>query len=394
MTTHTTHPAPAQHLAPWAYRVLAVAAGAIGIAASAVTARFFVVALEQIEADAPARDALLAAGVLMIVTELSAFFLAALLPAQQLRALRVQLLLCAGLLVAFEGATIYIGQRAMQQAAQAQASSLQTRTEQAQASLDAQRQTAAALRSNGVTQSASKYSWVRQDGAATLQRAADIEQRTAPLAQELASLQAQQRPTLTSTLGHAGMLAYTVARALLVSCMGLVMCGAAGALLRAARHSKDLQPKQAVALAAPVQPAIKTAAPTLTVAGALGRWRSVAAPLAGMAMAPVAFAVPAAIAAPALPVLRSTPADTATTAAPPPTVATAAPDAPVDARYERLRAGVLAGHVKPSVREMHASVGGSTLAMRDYQQRLVAEGAIERHGQGYRLCQPAQAALI
>lgn len=387
-------PSAAQHLAPWAYRVLASAAGAIGIAASAVTAQFFVVGLQQIEADAPARDALLAAGVLMIVTELAAFFLAALLPAQQLRALRAQLLLCAGLLVAFEGATIYIGQRAMQQAAQAQASSLQTRIQQAQTSLTAQQQTAAALRSNGSAQSASKYSWVRQDGAATLQRAADIDQRTAPLAQELASLQAQQRPTLAGALGHAGMLAYTVARALLVSCMGLVMCGAAGALLRAARQASALQSKQPVAPAMQAQTATKTVANAWTVAGARGRWRSVAVPLAGMALVPVAFAGPPAIAALALQAPRSTPADTAPTVAPPPTATTAAPDAPDDARYQRLRAGVLSGHIKPSVRAMHAAVGGSTLAIRDYQQRLAAEGVIERHGQGYRLCQPSQGALI
>ena len=385
MTTHTTHTAPAPHLAPWAYRVLAVAAGAIGIAASAVTARFFVVALEQIESDAPARDALLAAGVLMIVTELSAFFLAALLPAQQLRALRVQLLLCAGLLVAFEGVTIYVGQHAMQQAAQAQHSSLQTRITQAQASLQAQRETTAALRDNGATQSDSKYSWVRQDGAATLLRAASIEQRTAPLAQELATLQAQQRPTLTSTLGHAGMLAYTVARALLVALMGLVMCGAASALLRAARYSSVLQSNKPAAPAKPAQAAIKTVAvPAVTVASATGKWRSVAAPLAGMAMAPVAFAVPA-LPAPTLPALHTTPAAPA---------ATAAPDAHCDDRYQRVRTGVQQGHIKPSVRAMHAAVGGSTVAMRDYQQRLVAEGVIERHGQGYRLCQPTQAALI
>ena len=384
-TPASAEPGAAAHLAPWAYRTLAMAAGAIGIAASAVTARFFVVALEQIETDAPARDALLAAGVLMIVTELSAFFLAALLPARQLRALRVQLLLCAGLLVAFEGATIYLGQRALQQAADAQASSLQTRIQHAQASLQAQQQTAAALRANGATQSDSKYSWVRQDGAATLLRAASIEQRTAPLAQELATLQAQQRPTLTSTLGHAGMLAYTVARALLVALMGLVMCGAAGALLRAARYSSVLQSNKPAAPAKPAQAAIKTVAvPAVTVASATGKWRSVAAPLAGMAMAPVAFAVPA-LPAPTLPALHTTPAAPA---------ATAAPDAHCDDRYQRVRTGVQQGHIKPSVRAMHAAVGGSTVAMRDYQQRLVAEGVIERHGQGYRLCQPTQAALI
>ena len=98
-STHqaSADPEAAQHLAPWAYRTMAVAAAAIGIAASIVTARFFVAGLLQLEADAPARDALIAGGMLMIATELAAFFIAALLPTERLRALRVQLLLCEGL---------------------------------------------------------------------------------------------------------------------------------------------------------------------------------------------------------------------------------------------------------------------------------------------------------
>ena len=397
------------NLAPWAYRLLAVLAGAIGIAASIVTAQFFIAGLLQLEADAPARDALIAAGVLMIVTELAAFFLAALLPSQRLRALRVQLLLCAGALVAFEGATIYLTQRAMQQVSDTQASSLHTRITHLQATLAAQRTTAAALRDNAATQSASRYSWVRQDGAATLHRAADIDQRTAPMAQELAALQAQQRPSIAAALGTTGALAYTVARAVLVSVMGLVMCGAAGALLRAARQASAPQPKPAVAPATPAQAAIKAVAqpgstgtvapaqklPTASVASASGRWRSAAAmPLAVLAAPAVAMAAPTVpVQQPAVAV-APTSAAASTTPAPQPSSTPASHATGTDARYQRLRTAVLAGHVKPSVRAMHAAVGGSTLAIREYQQRLADEGAIQRHGQGYRLPQAAQAALI
>lgn len=70
------------------YTLLALITAAIGLASSAVTLDFFVLGLQRLEADALARDALIAAGVLMIVTELAAFGLAALLPVAQLRALR------------------------------------------------------------------------------------------------------------------------------------------------------------------------------------------------------------------------------------------------------------------------------------------------------------------
>ena len=50
------------NLSPSAYRWLAAAAAAIGIAASVVTAQFFIVGLQRLEADAPARNALIAAG--------------------------------------------------------------------------------------------------------------------------------------------------------------------------------------------------------------------------------------------------------------------------------------------------------------------------------------------
>lgn len=117
-------------------------------------------------------------------------------------------------------------------------------------------------------------------------------------------------------------------------------------------------------------------------------------PLAVLAAPAVAMAAPTVpVQQPAVAV-APTSAAVSTTPAAQPDSAPASHATRTDARYQRLRTAVLAGHVKPSVRAMHAAVGGSTLAIREYQQRLADEGAIQRHGQGYRLAQAAQAALI
>ena len=383
---YTPHlPETGAHLPSWAYRWLALASGLIGIAASVVTARFFVVGLERIEGDAPARDALVAAGILMIVTELVAFFIAALLPAHRLRALRAQLLILAVLLVSFECATIYLTQRVLAHGAEAQHSSEKTRIEQLQDSLKAQRMTATALRENGVLQSESRFNWVRETGATTLNQSAELERQMAPLVIELSKLQSQQRPTLSDTLGTNGMLAYSVARAFLVTVMGLVMCGAAGALLRAGRKP--------VATDTVAKPLSFKAVATVTVAPDTGKCRSRAViPLLGFAMAtvvPTVMAVPAVV-VPAAPKATAAPVASVAQDAPPPPPA---PDPQDTDRYTQARAAVIDGSVKPSVRALQAAIGGSTLSIRAMQQRLLDEGVIERHGQGYRLRSDEQTQL-
>ena len=108
--------------------------------------------------------------------------------------------------------------------------------------------------------------------------------------------------------------------------------------------------------------------------------------MASVALAPVAFALPAALAAPV-----ATAAPTVPTPAPTPKPPTApqapkaVPTAPTDTRYQQARAGVLDGSIKPSVRALHAAIGGSTVSIRALQQQLLQERVIERHGQGYRL---------
>ncbi len=53
------------------------------------------------------------------------------------------------------------------------------------------------------------------------------------------------------------------------------------------------------------------------------------------------------------------------------------------ARFKRIRAGVLAGKIRPSVRGIQAVEGGSQEVVADYLQQLEADGVIVRKGRGY-----------
>lgn len=230
MTTTTDQTMPR-----WVYGLLASVAATIGLAASFITAKFFILGLERLEADNAARDVLIATGVLMILTELLAFGLSALLPTHQLRALRTKLIICGTLLLTFEVATIYITQVALMQTATATATATETRINGLQASIESRRAAAESLRANGKLQSASSNAWTRTLGAKALREALEAEQAIDPLTTELAKLQSEVRPNLTTVIGENGMLIYSVTRAFLISAMGLVMFAAAGALLRVSR---------------------------------------------------------------------------------------------------------------------------------------------------------------
>lgn len=218
----------------WAYLLMAAVTAAIGLASSAVTAKFFVLGLDKLESDPMARSVLVATGVLMIVTELAAFGLAALLPAHKLRSMRATLLACGALLLAFEATTIYVTQAAIDQASEVEASSASQRIRELQQSIESRRAAAKSLRANGETQSASSNSWTRTLGASALRDALRVEDQIAPMAAELAKLQASAKPTMGSVLGQTGTQIYGIIRGLLISAMGLVMFSAAGALVREA----------------------------------------------------------------------------------------------------------------------------------------------------------------
>lgn len=222
----------------WAYLLIAAVTAAIGLASSAVTAKFFVLGLDKLESDPMARSVLVATGVLMIVTELAAFGLAALLPARKLRSMRATLLACGALLLAFEATTIYVTQAAIDQASEVEANSNANRIKELQLSIDSRRAAAQSLRANGEIQSSSSNAWTRTLGASALRDALRVEEQIAPMAAELAKLQAGAKPTMGSVLGQTGTQVYGIVRGLLISAMGLVMFSAAGALVREALPHK------------------------------------------------------------------------------------------------------------------------------------------------------------
>ena len=257
----------AVHLPRWVYMALAAMTATIGLAASGVTAKFFILGLERLEPDPMARSILVATGLLMIATELAAFGIAALLPANKLRSVRRKLIATGLLLLAFEAATICMTQGALDQASESAAMASTQRVQELQATIQARRAAAQSLRANGTQQSASSNSWTRTLGAAALRDALKVEDQIGPLASELAQLQAAERPTTASVLGAQGVVVYGLARGLLISAMGLVMFGVAGAFLRegmAINHGAPAaQPTAAIQQAKPAGPKMRLSAPAL-----------------------------------------------------------------------------------------------------------------------------------
>ena len=441
------HPIP---LPRWARIVIALACVGIGIASSAVAGWLLVRGLELTEPDDKARLILTAAGVLMIMTELTAFFLTALLPTARMYQLRVM----GVALLVFEITTIYGTRLVLSDSAESAAIAHTTRIENLQLSIDNRKADADRVRAAGERQAASDHAWSRHLGTLAIQKADTMEREIEPLREQLADLQASRRPTLQHALGPQLAQAHSIAMPVLVSSTGLVLFGVAGLMLR--RNRDEVQPAQPAAQdrpdpvqpdhpvqVAPVQsispaqaaPEHRTAVPhgavpaVPQVVSPLHHWRSITAavPLAAMSAAPVAVAAPAvettveapAEAVPALEIEQTQPdpIQPATDAgaavqqevAPQPDPVQHAPvqqvqpemepvqaadDAgtvePVvgtvgDDRYQRLRAAVLAGQVKPSVRSVRDAGYGGTDAVRRHLQQLASDGVIVKSGQGYAL---------
>ena len=413
------------HLPRWAYRLLAVAAAVIGLACSAITAKFFIIGLERTESDSLAREALILAGVLMIVVELAAFGMAALLPRERLKALRWRLIVTGAALVIFECATIYAVQVTLVHSSDATHQGASSRIAHLQATIAQNRSTAAALVRAGSRSGESAIASSRIAGMSAIQQAGQIEGRNAALAAELERLQASQTPTLTTVLGHDGMIAYSVARSVLITAMGLVMFAAAGALLRAGRAASVASVADPLVL--PAEPrrasyAHGTEAAPAGVPAALPsaarRWLAAGVPLAAIPAAAfaapgVTVTVPAVAATPASATVtpEQHPAPAPTVTAPPHTAATATTEkqsrrtasrckrAAVEIgskrdsgvgdldghRYRRIVASVRAGRLKPSIRAIQTAEGGGTATVRGYMQQMERDGVIERTSKGYAL---------
>ena len=420
MTPTTIKPHPERdgdsHLHPRAYHALAVLAGVIGLSASYVTVQLFALAIQATEQEGTARELLTLAAALFVAAELVAMFVAGLLPVHRLRALRWQLITCAVALVAFEAVSLYGARVVLIHATDAQANATQGRAEALRSRIEANRRNAATLLAAGEFSSRSILPSSRAEGARSIRDAAAMEADTARLATELEQVEAARAPTATAVFGETGVIALAVAQSLLISGICLLFVGAAGALARAARDARGTATPAAAAVATPAQPQrIATPQAQATPKGttaAVPNWRRYALPAsavaAGAGAGLVAMAPAPSFAAPSYSApLASVPTVTAQSQQPAMTVTAesqpkrAAPRKRVTVevgskldsgvgehdghRYRRIRAAVVAGNLKPSVRALQAEEGGGTAIVRAYLQELEREGIVTRTGKGYKL---------
>jgi hypothetical protein len=220
------------HLSPGGYRACGATAGAIGLAASGVATWLAVLGLLELECDAAAREALIAAGVLLTVGQLTAFGFAGLLPARAMRSLRAVLLALGAALFAAEVAMVAITQLALVKTADRVEDAAAARIGELQRTIQARRATAAGQRELAATQ---QQAQAITAAARSLRAAEAAESAIEPLAGELRTLQVARRPTLSDLLGADNTAVYATVRAALIGLVGLVFMSAAGTLFRAAR---------------------------------------------------------------------------------------------------------------------------------------------------------------
>lgn len=424
------------NLSPGAAVLIGALAFAVGIAINVDNAKFFAHGIELIMPEGALRDTRVEAGYLMVIAELLFFFLAAMVRGPGSAGWRTAFTAMALALAVFETVTIYSTQAAIGRAGVAEVTGTDSRIEQLQASITQQRETARALRASGERSAASDYRDSRIAGMQAIDRAAALEARTAQLSAELGTLHASRRPTMESILGPDGAQAHNAAFSILLMLSGMLLTSSAGWFVGNARMgwaarklgdagrwardgaAKVAMPAAAAGVVAMSPAAFAAPAPTSPAPQSL----AAAAPSPGS----IRYSVPLAT-VPAMPdrahadtadrARTSTPAPTergdADTVQPQPASATAsrsqrrAPRATrvedgqkldtgtegkAAARYQRVRAAVASGQIKPSVRAIQSAEGGGTVVVRRYLQTMADEGLIERKpsGQGYvLLCRPA-----
>lgn len=425
----------------WARISIALLCAGIGLASSTVNGALLVRGLELTEPDASSRVILIASSVLMIVTELVAFFLVALLPAARLHQLRI----IGVALWAFGVVTIFGTRLVLNHNADAAIAAHDMQVDNLKAVIASRSADAGRVRANGERQNASDNAWTRHLGTLAIARADAMERDIEPLREELVSLQAQQRTTLPRVLGPELALAQSIAMPVLISTIGLTLFGVSGMMLR--RRDDEPEPVAVTPIKSPdplpgtVTPSVGTVEPSVTgvypvhtahrtavPAGAvpavpqasnpMTAWRSiaVAVPLSAMSVSPQAVAAPAAqevqveagthseepaemppaVQQPVEPVqadevIREQSVQPEQIEVQHEPAVTEAVTAPVtgmqDDCYQRLRVGVLDGQIKPSVRALREAGGVGTDKARRYLQQLAAEGLIAKEGQGYTLAQ-------
>ncbi|AMR78607.1 hypothetical protein A2G96_13125 [Cupriavidus nantongensis] len=337
----------------------------------------------------------MAAGGIMVIVELLAFFLAATLPKQALRAVRIKLLTLGVALLGFEAGTLYFTQVALVEASQAVARGQNTRIEELRHSISAQRAALATIQEAANRQSQSRHAWIREAAVAQASKAVHINAAVSAQAAELADLEARVVATTRDVLGKEGMIAYALARSLLLVLMGVVLFSVAGALIQARRE-------QAAGGSLAAKKPCSTAVARTAGAPSHGGGRYAAVPLAFMSLLPSAIAQQVSVQSwtPQQPSIkepqRAAPtgnvsAEVTENDAPPEEqrrVASVKDSGTGDDdgwRFVRVRADILAGKIKPSLRSIYAAHGATQVVASRYLAAMLAAGELKRSGKGYAL---------
>lgn len=429
-------------LSPGAAVLIGVATFTVGIAINVDNARFFAHGIELIMPKGALRETRIEAGYLMVVAELLFFFIAALVRGPGSGGWRAAFTAMALSLAAFETVTIYSTQTAIGRVGVAEVAGTDGRIEQLQASIAQNRDTARALRASGERSAASDYRDSRMAGMQAIDRAATLEARNDQLSAEVAALHASRRPTMEGILGEDGAQAHNAAFAILLMLSGMLLTSSAGwfvgnarlawaarklgdaglwardgaarvavpaaaagaAVMGTAAYAAPMPSPDPVAMTMPAADAIRYSAPLAvmpavqTVTTGLDRAHASTPPRADVstpapaerahASTPAAVEQAEAVTAQPAPAARKpsqsqrkaratrvddgSKLDTGT-------------DGKAAARYQRVRAAVASGQVKPSVRAIQSAEGGGTVVVRRYLQAMTDEGLIARTASGYEL---------
>ena len=422
----------------WAYIALGIACLPVGAWASFITLQYFEHGAKALESDISLQALAVMAATMFVVSEMAAFTMAALMTEQQLFARRWMLTLFAGAVMLLEVCTIVAVQLALtagaamnQTTTTEQERDLRARIATIEASASAKRATADKQRLGARDAYELRLS-AKSNESATTELA-----KTESLYAELAKVQANKRPTLVGLLGEKMALIYAVSRGVLISIGGLVFFGTAGALFRFARSasnkSRSNETANKPATIAPAPASFKVAesvAPKdyssglaysskMTLAGA-GALAAMAAPVAHSAPAPVhekAPAVPSVATAnsasetvhPSASVSVQSSAPESAPHGASETVQSGASvsvqsiakkprvkravsakidtgtDGKAAARFKRIKAGVVARKIRPSIRGIQSVEGGSQDVVMDYLRQLETEGVLIKAGRGYAL---------
>lgn len=362
----------------------------IGVWASHVNLEFFKHGATALEADLSLRDLVITAAYLLVVAEMASFLLAGLMPGRELFARRWALYGVAGAVLAFDVGTITavqisitsrdaIGQDAIAQ----QIDDIRKRIASIESS-------AAQLSAAAEKETSSSNQWVQVQGAKDAKEAARLKSTVSPLYDQISALESQRRPALmgvfcaldsdeSCTVGKRLSIGYVVARGLLVSCIGLVFFGAAGAIFRtlyaAARPHVETP-------TAPERPHVGTPSPSFGVswpswlgAGALG---------AGLTLSGVSASAnpPSMTASEAA--RTPSPEKAPTTPAKPreATVKDTGTGADDGARYGRILAAVRARSLDPSIRAIKSAARCGDVVATRYRDQMAQDGIIERTTDG------------